>query len=111
MVRDYVRNKRLFQGKKTELLVCFFFLIPFLNKIGLLAFYFLNHKEKDKSLVGPHRLRNTLSVALYRTCWIFYLYGSIPIYKNQLTDIDPKYGSIKIFANRSLSKLMIDDLH
>ncbi len=35
----------------------------------------------------------------FRTCWVYNLCRSMRIYKNQITDIDPKYGSIKIFAD------------
>ena len=45
-----------------------------------------------------------------RTCWIYNLCGSIRIYKNQISGIDPKYGSIKIFADQCGSILINKDL-
>ncbi len=39
-------------------------------------------------------------LANVRTCWIYNLCGFIWIYKNQISAIDPKYGSIKIFVDQ-----------
>ncbi len=41
---------------------------------------------------------NTLTAKL-RTCWIYNLCGSIRIYKDQISGIDPRYGSTKIYAD------------
>ncbi len=42
---------------------------------------------------------NSWNIKISRTCWIYNLCGSIWIYKNQISGIDPRYGSIKIYAD------------
>ncbi len=42
-------------------------------------------------LINKLFIMNTNNI---RTCWIYNLCGSIPIYKNRITDIDPIYKSI-----------------
>ncbi len=58
------------------------------------------HSEFDKfmeilSIITSH-VSPRLHLPYNRTCWIYNLCGSI---KNQIYGIDPRYGSIKIYAD------------